>query len=46
MHPRTLELGPTQDDNQQVLSGLRAGERIVLNPSGLAENQRIHPIHP
>ena len=35
--------GTQTGDRLQVLSGLRPGERIVLNPSGLNNNQRVDP---
>ncbi|MGB6221458.1 efflux RND transporter periplasmic adaptor subunit [Haloferula sp.] len=40
---REVTLGAKSEDRQQVLSGLRPGERIVLNPSGLKNNQRVEP---
>ena len=40
---RDVTLGGKTNDRQQVLSGLRPGERVVLNPSGLTDNQRVHP---
>ena len=43
---RNVELGGVLDQRQEVVAGLRPGERVVLNPSALHENQRVQPSNP
>ncbi|MEM9235285.1 MAG: efflux RND transporter periplasmic adaptor subunit [Verrucomicrobiota bacterium] len=40
---RQIELGSRSDSNREVLSGLRPGEEVVLNPDGLKNRQRVQP---
>lgn len=43
---REVTLGGSLDLRQETLSGLRPGERIVLNPKSLSENQRVQASNP
>lgn len=41
---RLLQLGPSQADGREVLSGLQAGEKVILEPSeGLRDGQKVSP---
>ncbi len=43
---RDVTLGGSLETRQEILAGLRPGERIVLNPKSLRENQRVQISQP
>jgi HlyD family secretion protein len=38
---REIELGPTNDRHVQVTKGIREGDRVVLNPISLADQEPV-----
>lgn len=41
---RPVRLGPLQDNQRQIVSGLSSGEQIVANPNGLRPGDNIRPL--
>ena len=46
VEPHVVELGETRDGMKKVESGILPGATVVLNPSGLREQQRVQTLQP